>query len=45
MTLEQLFSERQLATLNRKDLTKLKQFARIILEERSVIKRKEDTET
>ena len=38
---ETCFNERQLSALNRKDMMKLKNLARIILEERSLINRKE----
>lgn len=38
---ETCFNERQLASLNRKDMMRLKNLARIILEERAMINRKE----
>ena len=44
LSLEGCLSEKQLAQLNKRDLTRLKQLAKQILEERSVIKRKEDME-
>jgi|LakMenEpi03Aug12_release.lakeMendotaPanAssembly.Ray.scaffolds.fasta_scaffold4890856_1 hypothetical protein len=44
VSLEDALTEKQLATLNKKDLVKLKLLAKVILEEKSVIKRKEDVE-
>jgi hypothetical protein len=44
VSLEEALTEKQLATLNRKDLAKLKLLAKVILEEKSVIKRREDVE-
>ena len=44
LTLESCLTEKQLASLNKRDLTRLKQLAKQILEERSAIKRKEDME-